>query len=468
MPYIPHVRAPRFARGAGLMETMIGVTIGLIVVLVIYNLLAVSEGYKRMTMGQSDAQATGLISNFLTGFDAGNGGFGLSSAYSNLITCHFDAGGANFIGREDRSLKPIPVAITRSGDPDVSDSFISRTSASIHVVWPVPIRPQGAVTTVAPGAQIRVQTPMMFLTPAKASLPTATNPHWAVVFANDGSGKCELIKITNASPTADMDTTGDVMLTQGTPATTMTFTGAPVNTAGTGAFVLSLGRDGDATRVRYDVDRTLTPCGTIINCQAGVLRATDCMTITGCTGQPANPIAQNVVLMKVQYGIDTSPLLPTGIFDATVDCWTSDTETCPVDLPLPAPAISIPDWDPSTLVKAGDPATPLIPASAYNRIVAVRIGLVVQSDEPDERDPSLFVSPAITMDLKPGTRPPTGAANSTYLFNCAANTDAGCPGRVRVSAGSNPTDIMQNGYRYRVYEAVIPLRNSIFHATLPP
>jgi hypothetical protein len=27
---------------------------------------------------------------------------------------------------------------------------------------------------------------------------------------------------------------------------------------------------------------------------------------------------------------------------------------------------------------------------------------------------------------------------------------------------------MQNGYRYRAYEAVIPLRNQIFNATLPP
>lgn len=455
MPHIPHPSMRRRVEGAGLIETMVGVAIGLIVVLVIYNLLAVSEGYKRMTTGQSDAQVTGLISNFVTGFDAGNGGFGLSSAYSDLINCHFDAGGVNFNGREDRSLKPIPVAITRSGDPDVSDSFISRTSASIHVVWPVPIRPQGAVTTVAPGAQIRVQTPMMFMTPAKASLPTATNPHWAVVFANDGSGKCELIRITNASPTADMDTTGDVLLTQGAPATTLTYTGAPVNSSGTGAFVLSLGRDGDATRVRYDVN-------------TGSLRATDCMTPTGCTGQTPNPIAQNVVLMKVQYGIDTSPLLLTGIFDASVDCWTSDTETCPVNIALPAPAVNIPDWDPATLVKAGDPATPLIPANAYNRIVAVRIGIVVRSDEPDVRDPALFVAPAVTMDGKVGTRPPTGATNATYLFNCAANTDAGCPGRVRVSAGSGPADIMQNGYRYRAYEAVIPLRNQIFNATLPP
>lgn len=434
--------------GAGLVETLVGVTIGLLVVLVIYNLLAVSEGYKRMTTGNADAQVTGLISHFITGNDAANGGNGLSSAYGDLIQCDFDEAGVDFTGREDASLKPIPVMITKSGNADQSDSFISRGSASIHVVWPIPIRPQGAVTTIPPGGQIQVQSPMTFMTPAKASLPTGLNPHWVVMLANNGSGRCGLIQVTNAAPSADMDTSGEVLLTQGAPATTMNYVGAPQNDAGTGAFVLSLGRVGDTTRIRYDV----------LN---GQLRSTDCMQPAGCAGQAPNPIAQNVVLMKVQYGIDTSPVLANGTLDATVDCWTSDTELCPVNQP---PAV-IANWDPGTLIQAG--SNPAIPANSLQRIVAVRIGLVVRSDEPDMRDPALFVAPATTMDGKVGTRPATGAVNATYLFNCAAN-DNTCQSRVPVSAGSGVNDIMQNGWRYRTYEAVIPLRNSIFAATLPP
>lgn len=447
----------RVQRGAGLIETLVGITIALLVVLVIYNLLAVAEGYKRMTTGNADAQITGLISHFVTGQDAANGGNGLSSAYGSLITCHFDEAGNDFAGREDASLKPIPVMITKGGDPDTSDAFISRGSASIHVVWPVPIRPQGAVTTVPPGGQIQVQSPMGFMTPAKVSLPTAAanGGHWAVAFPNDGTGRCGLFKVTNAAPSADMDTSGEVLLTQGAPTTTINYIGAPQNDAGQGAFVLSLGREGDTTRIRYD----------ILNAQ---LRSTNCMTPAGCVGQAPTPLAQNVVLMKVQYGIDTSATLPSGALDATVDCWTSDTELCPVAIPAAVPPVSIPDWEPSTLIKAGNPAFPLIPGNSLSRIIAVRIGLVVRSDEPDFRDPALFVSPAATLDGKPGTRPATGALNASYLFNCAANTTAGCPGRVPVSAGAAPTDIMQNGWRYRVYEAVIPLRNSIYAATLPP
>lgn len=437
-------------RGAGLLETLVGITIGLIVVLVIYNLLAVAEGYKRMTTGQADAQITGLISSFVTGQDAANGGNGLSSAYSDLINCHFDEGGLGFVGREDMSLKPIPVMITKGGDDDTSDSFISRGSASIHVVWPVAIRPQGAVKVVPPGGQIQVQSPTGFMTPAKASLPTPAvgERHWAVVFANDGTGRCSLIRINNATPSAGMATSGEVLLTQDSPATGINYSGEIANEAGQGAYLLSLGREADTTRVRYDVT-------------GGQLRATNCMTATGCAGGAgANPIAQNVVLMKVQFGIDTSAPLPTGALDGTVDCWTSETQLCPVGV--------IPNWDPATLVQAGVPAAPFIPANALNRIVAVRIGLVVRSDEPDMRDPALFVSTSQTIDGTSGTRPATNTARATYLFNCAANTTIGCPGRVPVSTGTAPTDIMRDGYRYRVYESVIPLRNSIYSATLPP
>jgi len=453
-------------RGAGLLETLVGVTIGLIVVLVIYNLLAVAEGYKRMTTGNADAQITGLISHFVTSQDAANGGNGLSSAYSDLINCNVDEGDVGFAGREDMSLKPIPVMITKGGNADTSDSFISRGSASTHVVWPVPIRPQPGpppVKIIPPGGPIQVQSPTGFMTPAKGSLPTgaANGAHWAVIFANNGTGRCALIKIVNAVPSADMATSGEVVLTQGVPATTINYTGEAQNDAGQGAYLLSLGNELDASRIRYDVQRAAAVCGATV-CQTGQLRSTNCMTAVGCTGQAANPIAQGVVLMKVQFGIDTSPQLLNGSLDGTVNCWTSDTESCPVNLP---PAV-IPNWDPATLIKAGN--DPAIPANALNRIVAVRIGLVVQSDEPDMRDPALFITSATTLDGKSGTRPAPGALNQAHLFNCPANTDIGCPGRVAISAGTALTDIMQNGWRYRTYEAVIPLRNSIYAATLPP
>ena len=103
-----------------------------------------------------------------------------------------------------------------------------------------------------------------------------------------------------------------------------------------------------------------------------------------------------------------------------------------------------------------------MPADTLNRIVAVRIGLVVRSDEPDLTNPALFTAPALTIDGKVGTRP------DEYLFNCAANTNAACQNRILIPKGAAAPNVLLDGWRYRTYEAVIPLRNSIFNATLPP
>jgi Tfp pilus assembly protein PilW len=69
--------------GAGMIETMVGVLIGLIVVVVIYNLLAVTEGYRRVTEGASDAQITGLVSQLMVGREIANGGNGISVSASD-------------------------------------------------------------------------------------------------------------------------------------------------------------------------------------------------------------------------------------------------------------------------------------------------------------------------------------------------------------------------------------------------
>jgi hypothetical protein len=299
----------------------------------------------------------------------------------------------------------------------------------------------GGPTTVTPGASLQVQSPLGFMTPGKASLPTALDPFWAVVIANNGTGRCALIQVTNAAPSADMDTSGEVVLTQGSPATTIDYKAVPQNIAGTPSLVLNLGRvQNGAQRIRYDVG-------------GSQLRTTNCLTPAGCTGQTPNPIAQNVVWMKVQYGIDTSPPLPNGTFDGRIDCWSAADATC---------AVGGVDWAPDTVKNAGDPAFPAVPATHLNRIVAVRIGLVVRSDEPDPRNPALFIPTSSTIEGKAGTRP------VEYLFNCAANTDAACQGRVQIPAGATSPNVLLDSYRYRLYETVIPLRNSIFAATTVP
>lgn len=356
------------------------------------------------------------------------------------------------MGAGPATLKPFPVLIYKGAAVTDSDSFVTRTSGSPHVIWPLDFR----VPSPLAGENITVSSPLGFSTVAKASLPTATNPFWAIAVANDNTGHCALIRITNA--TAPDAVSGETSLTQGVPATTIAYTGVPVTASVSGSRLLSLGRD--AVRQMYDVANDS-------------LRVTDCLPTQTCQGVAANPIAQNVVLMKVQYGIDTNPQNANGTLEGIVRCWTAaETGTCTATN-NDAGSTTFDDWTPEKLITAGDPAAiPLVRADVINRIVAVRIALVVRSDEPDLRNPSLYVATSTTPDGTAGTR------GTEYLFNCAANTDAGCQGRIQLPAGA-PTafgkadcsangKVLCDGWRYRIYEAVIPLRNSIFNATLAP
>ena len=350
-------------RGVSLLETMVGVLIGMIVVLVIYNILSVTEGYRRSTIGTSDAQITGLLSTFMSGRDAGNGGAGITVSGADLINCIQDETGADVrtmaVTNLNAAVRPIPLLIAK-GAGALSDSFIALNSGATHVMWPVDFQ---ATTLFSPaGLPIIVQSPNGFTAP----VPTAAAPYWAIAMKNDGTGTCTIVQVTAATAP---DPQGRVTLTQSAAHHT-----AAVYAVGPPARLLNLGPQGQATRVQYDVDDVNK-----------VLRTTDLLTAAA-----PNPLAQNVVLMKVQYGIDADG-------DSVVDCWT------------PADASTCGDYT--------DTAVRAMTLAQLNRILAVRIGIVVRSDEPDLRvltNPGDPVVVAEAKAVKSATRPPV------VLFNCSA------------------------------------------------
>jgi type IV pilus assembly protein PilW len=416
--------------GVGLVELMVGILIGMIVVIVVYNVLSVAENYRRASVGTSDAQITGLLTQFIAGRDAGNGGAGITMSTGSiavpedLALCNkTDPIGGVLVSTLPNNnlqvaLRPVPVLITDGGALGTSDTFISYSTGAPHVMWPVDFTAPLAVA----GAPITVQSPNGFSAPA----PTVAAPYWGVTMANDASGRCQVVKITNALPDPTIPATGKVTLTlDGTASTGMAYTlGGP-------ARLLNLGPQGIASRIQYDVDPVNS-----------VLRTTDLLT-TGAL--VANPITQNIVLMKVQYGVDTDA-------NGIVDCWTPATNT--------------------VCGNFTDAAVRNFTTTQLAQILAVRIGVVVRSDEPDLRlltDPTNPIIQAESRAVIAATRPPL------VLFNCAAN-NATCQSRVIVPTGAGvpagaslcAPGVLCDYWRYRTFETVIPLRNAIYNATTPP
>lgn len=77
--------APRRLHGFSLVELMVAMLIGLIGVILIFQMLAVSEGQKRTTVGIGDAQQNGLLALFSIEREARMAGFGIN--YVPLFGC---------------------------------------------------------------------------------------------------------------------------------------------------------------------------------------------------------------------------------------------------------------------------------------------------------------------------------------------------------------------------------------------
>ena len=312
---------------------MVGILIGMIVIAVVYNILSVAEGYKRATVGASDAQITGLLTQFMASRDISNGGNGIMMSTSQMNTagapvpsdlslCNDSAGSPLLSGLPDTirtldyTVRPIPVIIFDNYHGGPSDSFISLSANAAHVIWPVDVIQPLPVA----GAPIIVQSPNGFTVPP----PTPAAPYWAVAINNDDAVapaaryKCQVIRVIGAVPDPTVPPTGKVTLTQD-PALK---TGFDLTGGTEPPRVLILGPQGLATRVQYRVGNLADPVA-----ERNVLYTTDLLTTNPLVPVP---VAQNVVLMKAQYGVDIDD-------NGTIDCWT------PADNSVPAATTSLPE-----------------------------------------------------------------------------------------------------------------------------
>ena len=389
-------------RGVSIVETMVGILIGMIVVLAIYNVFALVEGYKRTTVGVADAQTTGLVAQFILSREIGNAGTSLSIDAANLVLCRLgDPGWATpaafFALPGARAVRPVPVMIRDGGAPNTSEQIVVTYGTPVHVVNSVLIVDAPMATVTDP---IYVQSPNGFRVNDRI-----------VVNAKNAAGDCELTTVTAVTPGDSLGnvTTGMVGLSH-PPLAKATYIPSGATNA---ASVLNLGQAGESTRTLFDV-------------AGNQLRTTDLLT----PGATAVPIAGNVVLLKAQYGVDCGAVVgaPTGIIT-----WTGATASgvcgrnyTPDDFMPPAPTVGAQGMNTAQY------------AQWLSGIRAVRIAVVVRSDEPDLKDPALV-------------------GQKATLFDCSAH-NATCLGSIAIN---NAT--LADGWRHRIYETIVPMRNAIYN-----
>ncbi len=160
-------------RGFSLIEIMVGLVIGLISVLVIYQVFAAAEGLKRNTTSVGDAQQNGLLSSFILNIELANASNGIADAMVQLGTCNAAADPAT-------NLRPIPLLITDGGGATTADTFVVNYSVAQRRTTPASASMQG-------GNYI-VLSPNGF----------AAND---LIVAIDGAGNCAVSRVT-AAPAA--------------------------------------------------------------------------------------------------------------------------------------------------------------------------------------------------------------------------------------------------------------------------
>jgi type IV pilus assembly protein PilW len=253
-----HFNGRRVQRGVGLMEVMISIVIGMLLVLVIYQVYEISEGQKRTITAGSDAQQNASYAMYLMGRDVSMAGNGIASTAVQLDTCAM--------------LRPIPVVIEQGASANDPDKITVLYGGSPSLSTAVPFRASatGAADYLVPG-------PVGFS--ANTGEPSKSDLIAAVQGAN-----CTISTITAV---AIDPATGNSRISHAPVA------GPTAATYGSGVATLdNLGPAASMGRIEYTVD----PAGSVLRSQN--------LLPDPATAAAPSPIVNDVVNVKAQYGVD--------------------------------------------------------------------------------------------------------------------------------------------------------------------
>ncbi|HZQ75402.1 MAG TPA: PilW family protein [Burkholderiales bacterium] len=344
--------------GFSLIEILVGVAIGLIGMVVVFQSLQIWESRKRTTASGSDAQVSGTVALFNIERDLRQGGYGFgNSTYMGCTVNAYDTTrGAAF------TFPLVPVYIVDGGATGPDEI------RSLH------------------GNSAYFTSSETFDT----STSTSKRPHLGinsfrvndlVVVAGNAfpSGNCSMVEVDSVGA---QDITHSGGLRYNNPAGTgTTFSSGNLYNLGPGPQrIIWQVRSGNVLSWRDD--------------------------ISDATGTAWNDVAEGIVDLQAEYGIDTNG-----------DSMIASTE-----------------W------------TSTAPSTAnWKNVRAIRIGILARSQQYEQTPPA-----GVTQSV------PTWSGSTSSPF-VVKNLD----GTAGTTTPANPVDSWKH-YRYRVYEQVIPLRNVIW------
>jgi type IV pilus assembly protein PilW len=356
-------------RGVGLMEVMISIVIGMLLVLVIYQVYEISESQKRTITAGSDAQQNAGYGLFVLGRDISMGGNGIASSATTLDSCAL--------------LRPIPVLIEAGGDGVTPDGDTPDT------------------ITVLYGGSHTLSTPVQFKANATGAAPyVVPGPVGFSAHPTDANKVDVIVAVEGATCTVSTVNPGGISVDPVTGFATISHTPVAGPTGATynavSASLVNLGHAASLGKVAYTVDTT-----------NHVLRTQNLLPTAG----PVNPLINDVVNLKAQYGLDTDNDGSIDVWQDAVGAWSA------ANLPLPATLLA-----------------------TLQQVRAVRVAIVTRSIQY-EKEP-------ITAGTPPGV-----ADGQIGMFCDPAPT---CAFTMTLS----PDD---QHYRYKVLETSIPLRNALWN-----
>jgi len=410
--------------GMSLIELMVAMAIGLVVMLVVFQLFSVSEGTRRTSVAGSDAQMSATIAVTALQDQIRNGGYGLVDRFRDLANTAFPALGCDVVGTDVRTGTPVafnfplaPVVITQGANNNVAG--VGTDSDTITIVYsdlPFPTVPTNLMQNMATATDPILVNNRYGIRPGDVLLLVAQNtktvPAQALPAAPSPPVVCRMFEATGTPtnpPSADPNANstvqrGTASYLIGSTLSSVRYNGAAGTTPlfTTDGAVFNLGRG--PARVQFQLTDASVPLDGI----ADQLVMTNFLG-AGTAVPQAQPLVEGIVSLQAQYGVG-------------------------VDTTAPADGIAD-QFDPG----AGFGAWQVAPPAQWGLVLAVRFAVLARSNLIERKDP---VSNLCT--ATPATSPELTWAGGT--FDLSHIPDWQC-------------------YRYKKFEAVVPLRNLIWMPT---